>query len=63
MNVIFCPHERTKDHIYDKNSFNFISRFDLLQDKNLNISGTKRAIKMKQKTFFMIFECISLKQS
>ena len=47
MNVIFCPHERTKDHIYDKNSFNFISRFDLMQDKNLNISGTKRTIKMK----------------
>ena len=32
------------------------------QDKNLNISRTKRAFKMKQKVFFIIFKGLSLKQ-
>ena len=32
------------------------------QDKKLNILRTKRAFKMKQKAFFVIFEGLSLKQ-
>ena len=31
-------------------------------DKNLNISRTKRAFKMRQKVFFIIFKGLSLKQ-
>ena len=28
--------------------------------KNLNVLGTKRAVKIKQKTFFIVFEGLSL---
>ena len=31
-------------------------------DKNLNILGTKKAFKMKQKAFFIIFKGLSMKQ-
>ena len=33
-----------------------------LQDKKLNILRTKRAFKMKQKAFLIIFKGLSLKQ-
>ena len=34
----------------------------MFQDKNVNILRTKRACKMKQNAFFIIFEGLSLKQ-
>ena len=32
------------------------------QDKNVNILRTKRAVKMKERTLFLIFKGLSLKQ-
>ena len=40
----------------------FSSTWTKSQDKNLNILRTKRAFKMKQKTFCIIFKGLSLKQ-
>ena len=40
-------------------SWNWFNLFNQVQDKNLNILGIKRVFKLKQKTFVIIFNCLS----
>ena len=40
----------------------FFSTWPKIQDKNLNILRTKKAFKVKQKAFFIMFKGLSLKQ-